>query len=235
MWGGGWDEERWPNPNSPSPFAFEAFGAVTQACGSASAACAVRRDGDVWCWGKASHVGNSSWRDPVEIIGPAPAGDGTLRRSASVSCGTDFCVVTDSGGVRCWGQGGAIEVVNGHWPPIPRPVPGIEEAIAVASGWYHDCALLEDGRVMCWGWNCRHESMRALRGNGYPCASPDGEVVGVSEVRGIRHAYDLSVSGSHSCVIDEGSVKCWGSNQDGVLGDGTTEPRDVATRVIFPE
>ncbi len=41
----------------------------------------------------------------------------------------------------------------------------------------------------------------------------------------------LSVGGYHSCAIDRRRVKCWGRNEMGQLGNGTTQPAFEATEV----
>ncbi|MBU5682639.1 MAG: hypothetical protein KQA34_02935, partial [Candidatus Aenigmarchaeota archaeon] len=37
--------------------------------------------------------------------------------------------------------------------PSPVPVQGINNAIAIAAGGAHTCALLSNGSIMCWGNN----------------------------------------------------------------------------------
>ena len=57
----------------------------------------------------------------------------------------------------------------------------------------------------------------------YLCAQADEDLLSIS-VGGDVRAVDLSVGGSHACVVLEtGEIKCWGSNNDGRLGDGTTK------------
>ena len=44
-----------------------------------------------------------------------------------------------------------------------------------------------------------------------------------SPTTGIRHSYQLSTRGLHSCsILDNGSLMCWGLNNRGQIGDGTT-------------
>jgi len=36
---------------------------------------------------------------------------------------------------------------------VPITVPGINNAVAVAAGYFHTCALLNGGSIQCWGQN----------------------------------------------------------------------------------
>lgn len=77
-----------------------------------------------------------------------------------------------------------------------------------------NCVLLTDGTVQCWG-----------EGNDY--SSDSGAAPTYHEkpyiLEGIRKAIDVSISWHHGCaLIGDGTVKCWGDNHYGQLGDGTT-------------
>ena len=56
----------------------------------------------------------------------------------------------------------------------------------------------------------------------------DTDVVGLSE------ATYLSVGRDHSCIVDsDHRVQCWGQNEYGQLGDGTTSDRTSPTPTAF--
>ena len=68
----------------------------------------------------------------------------------------DVCVLTDTGGVKCWGENLAGETGTGASYGLPVGVPtdvvGLGGAVAhVIVGYEHACAQLVDGRIMCWG------------------------------------------------------------------------------------
>jgi alpha-tubulin suppressor-like RCC1 family protein len=45
----------------------------------------------------------------------------------------------------------------------------------------------------------------------------------------------IAAGGSHTCgLTDDGSAYCWGRNQLGGLGDGTTEDSSRPVRVAVP-
>lgn len=58
--------------------------------------------------------------------------------------------------MRCWGANVVGQVGNGttsSLAPAPTLVSGITTAVAVTAGGAHNCALLIDGTVRCWGEN----------------------------------------------------------------------------------
>jgi alpha-tubulin suppressor-like RCC1 family protein len=74
------------------------------------------------------------------------------------------------------------------------------------------CALLESGRVRCWGFN----------GTGQLGTPRAGDVSAPATVPSITGARDIATSGGHTCaVLASGQVKCWGKNSSGQLGNGT--------------
>ena len=97
--------------------------------------------------------------------------------------------------------------------------------MSISSGNSHSCALLTDGKVMCWGLNDHQQ----LGGNsGIITHQPWHEDAyrSVVEVPGITTATAIALGRDHSCaLLAEGKVKCWGSNQNSQLGE--TQPNDV--------
>src|SRR5204863_1826609 len=118
----------------------------------------------------------------------------------------------------------------------PVTVVGITNAIAVGAGYHHSCALLEDGRVQCWGDNTYGQL-----GNGAAinpntprgAASTLHSSVPVTVV-GITTAVSVTASdGYHSCaVLQDGTVKCWGDNVSGQLGNGTRNGTSTPATVV---
>jgi alpha-tubulin suppressor-like RCC1 family protein len=94
------------------------------------------------------------------------------------------------------------------------PVPTSTE---VAAGAFHTCALVSGGAVKCWGDNAYGQL-----GNGTNTSEPYGSNVPV-DVVGVTGATQITAGLHHSCaIVAGGAVKCWGYNDYGQLGNGTT-------------
>jgi alpha-tubulin suppressor-like RCC1 family protein len=81
--------------------------------------------------------------------------------------------------------------------------------------------VLDDGSVKCWGHNASGELGAGdveTRGDE---PGEMGDALRAVPLGGGRHATAVSAGGNHTCVLlDDGSVKCWGANEAGQLGQG---------------
>lgn len=136
------------------------------------------------------------------------------------------CAIVAGGAVRCWGSNEYGQLGDGtvlqRLSPVPT-VPAITGATAIAAGSFHTCALVAGG-VKCWG---RGDVGGALgHGSTVNSSSAVDAIAPGSGVTAIA-AGDL-----HTCaVFGSGTVKCWGDNTHGQLGDGTTTSRNTPTAV----
>jgi Regulator of chromosome condensation (RCC1) repeat len=149
--------------------------------------------------------------------------------ATAVTAGLDHtCALTRAGAVKCWGYNGHDELGDGSgdrsssWTPVP--VQGLSSGVsAVAAGGRHSCAV-QRGGALCWGANY----FGAL-GDG-----TDGSHAGPVRVVGLGSGV-ASVTGGidHSCALTTaGAVKCWGDNEGGELGDGTSIERWTPVDVV---
>ena len=100
-------------------------------------------------------------------------------------------------------------------------------AWAVDAGYTHTCAILDDDSLVCWG-----SSGYGQLGGGDQTdrATPTNVNLGIN-----RTAKGIALGDNHTCVIlDNGSVKCWGLNNYGQLGDGTIINRNAPVSVNLP-
>jgi alpha-tubulin suppressor-like RCC1 family protein len=142
---------------------------------------------------------------------------GTCVDVVTVSAGDiHTCALLSDGYARCWGYNVDGEAGNGTSAIrvlTPTAVSGLSGATAIAAGTRHSCALLAGGSVKCWGSN--------LDGQLGIDLAQKRSLVPVT-VGGVAGATALVVGGSHSCALfSGGSVKCWGRNFEGQLGNGT--------------
>ena len=87
-------------------------------------------------------------------------------------------------------------------------------AIAVATGENHACALLDDHRVKCWGWN--HVGQLGYGDTRARGLSPSemGDALPTVDLGSGRTATAIAASRYTSCaILDDGSIKCWGAPQ----------------------
>ena len=129
--------------------------------------------------------------------------------------------------------------------PLPDPAPGRYTAISV--GFFHACALTEEGEAVCWGSNEYGEAdvpsgryLAISAGIVSTCAvGADGELVcwgrEMSELPPPGRYRAVSTNGVHACALTEGGeAVCWGGR--GWNNFGETEPppgRYVAISVGF--
>ncbi len=207
-----------------APMAFTAASAATLSLGVAHA-CTVTYSGGVKCWGNNDFfsLGDGTQNpseSPVDVLGL----DATV---SDVAAGGYFsCVLTTSGGVKCWGHGlnGTLGASSNWLSGRPLDVKGLETGVkAIATGARHACALTAAGGVRCWGSN-----YRGALGDGTEVDSPiPVNVRGLdSDVVAIEAGYD------YSCALTSaGAAKCWGENDSGQLGDGTYIDRAIPVGV----
>ena len=215
-------------------------------------ACALLVGGIVNCWGtnKFNELGTLSGTLST-CMGPTPcalkpimAGTGpfdivNLNLGAHHTCGR-----TKTGTVKCWGdneygQLGYSSTDSCTFPAgkvdcsrTPTVLPDLSGVIQIALGGDQTCALLGDGTVKCWGLNQNGSLGYATTttcpsfGWSPPCSKVPTAVPGLSGVT------SLSVGTNHVCaLLGDGTVKCWGGNMSGQIGDGTTTDRAVPTSV----
>ncbi|MBI2372745.1 MAG: hypothetical protein HYV07_01970 [Deltaproteobacteria bacterium] len=170
------------------------------------------------CWG-ANDLGQLGRPD-----GPAltEAVDSALARE--LGCGADTtCGVFADASVRCWGSNRYAQLGTGGSLDgfVEAPARILEGAKSVRVGTVHACALRTDGEIHCWGYN--------------------GGQLGVgrigAEVRPKRAlldvpAVELESEIRHTCArTGDGRVFCFGPNDFGENGDGTTERRVAPVEV----
>jgi RHS repeat-associated protein len=192
-------------------------------------ACVVTAAGAVKCWGynEFGQLGNGmtavTQNVPVDVVGL------TTPVSVVEAGFTHTCVITDTGGVKCWGHNANGQLGDGTTNASLSPVDVVglsSSAIALALGNGHTCALLSDGEVKCWGDNPFGGGIGD--GTGLARLTPT-TVTGFGSGAGVK---DIRAGGYHTCAVTSGNgIKCWGTNFAGEIGDGTTntvfEPVDV--------
>lgn len=238
--------------------------------------CVLTPTGGVKCWGTNLYgqLGDGTTTDrymPVDVSGLSTG-------ATAIAAGSmHTCVLVNGGGVKCWGENNQGQLGDGTTTDryTPVDVSGLSsEVTAITAGSSHTCALMSNGGVKCWGENSHGQlgdgtttgrytpvSVSGLgssvtviaAGAGYTCAITSNDGVkcwGINnfgqlgdgtttdryipvDVSGLGNGVTtISVGGEHTCAVESsGSVKCWGANGEGQLGDGTTTVRYAPVNV----
>ncbi|MFI5099187.1 MAG: RCC1 domain-containing protein [Actinomycetes bacterium] len=145
-----------------------------------------------------------------------------------VSAGSlDSCAVRSNGTAWCWGLGESGQLGDGKSMSSSKPVrvAHLTGAVQVAAAYYATCARRSDGGVRCWG-----SGGQGVLGDG----RQDVHLFPVA-VKGLPGPVTQLQAGPFNvCALrTDRSVWCWGDNQVGEIGDGTTVNRLVATRTLM--
>ena len=152
-------------------------------------------------------------------------GVGSSARAADLAAGWSHSAAVQDGRVWTWGDNvwGQLGQPDAGRSLRPRPVAGVDHAVAVAAAW-HTLALTADGVVYAWGRNTFGQL-----GNGrFGLDAKEGvptRVAGLTDVVAVAAGWD------HSLALDRsGTVYAWGDRSHGQLGDGVRETgKPVAT------
>jgi alpha-tubulin suppressor-like RCC1 family protein len=192
--------------------------------------CALSNTGRISCWGigDSGALGSGKTDDqemPRQIVGvDEPFVDLSASSNGKFSCG-----VQRSGSVVCWGYNENRELGRGQatlYEATPQPVVGLpEKARTVVSGRTHACALLESGRVACWGDDAEGQLGGGAIG---PAAAP-------RVVDGIAGATSIFVGLVHTCaIVKDSEVLCWGVDDQGQISGGASPPSPVRPMRFVP-
>lgn len=177
------------------------------------ATCAAMLDGTARCWG---HNGSGRLGDGTTLNRATPVFVGDLTDVTKVALGNSFaCALRSSGRVSCWGSnvsGRLGQPLSVGQSTTPLEVPDLTDAVDLALGRAHACAVRATGAVACWGENSQGQL-------------GDGTFTSRSmplDAAAITTAVQVATGGDHTCVRRaDGTLRCWGQNSSGQLGDGT--------------
>ncbi|MEY4634177.1 MAG: hypothetical protein RLZ18_1549, partial [Actinomycetota bacterium] len=188
--------------------------------------CAVLQNGNTKCWGRNDYgqVG-----DGTNTHRTIPTTVSSINGMAkSVANGTfNTCIITTSNTLKCWGHNGWGDLGNGSTTSsnLPVAVSNVADVSKVSISEGSMCAVTNAGALKCWGRNENGQLGDGTTTNRSTAITP----IGITS-----HVSDVSMGMfQHSCaVINGGTLKCWGYNGWGQLGDGTTTNRNAPTDVL---
>ncbi len=210
--------------NSPVSVLGLGSGVISIAAGGEQT-CALMTTGGVKCWGANANgqVGDNTTTmrtSPVDVTGLA---SGVVAVSAG---GAHTCALVSGGAMKCWGANAEGQLGDGSnsQSSTPVDVTGVTNAAEIAAGGQHTCARTAAGALACWGFNSQGQL-----GDG--TTSSRNTPMSVSGFGGV--ATSLSAGQAHTCATTAvGGIRCWGRNDEGMVGDGTTIQRLLPADVL---
>jgi alpha-tubulin suppressor-like RCC1 family protein len=181
--------------------------------------CGTTTDNRGFCWGS-NDQGVLGDGTGVGHKTPSPvAGELRFRQ---ISAGFyHACGVTTEDRAYCWGDNQFGELGNGRDlinSPTPVPVVGGLLFRQISAGGLHTCGVTRDNLAYCWGKNDGGQLGIATSGI--------DQYVPAAVVGGLRFSQVSATGANHNCgVTTAGRAYCWGYNQGGQLGDGSTTTR----------
>ncbi|QFG24731.1 RCC1 domain-containing protein [Actinomadura sp. WMMB 499] len=209
------------------------LGGVTRIAAAGNLSVALLASGQVVTWG-ASSSGQRGTGDTSAPAYPttvhAPSGEGPLTGVTAIAAGDRACLVAlEDGRVLAWGGNlaGILGTAGVKARALPAPVGGeggqgeLTGVAELAAGSKHAIARLRDGRVLSWGKNDAGQlGDGTVRGRWTPAP-----VAGTSGAAPLRDATAVAAGGKHNyALLEDGTMVAWGSNGNGQLGTGGTEP-----------
>lgn len=209
-----------------SPTAVDSSVAYKSVSVGSSHICAITTGNVLKCWG-----GNSNGQ----------VGDGTTSSSTApkvIDSGTSYisigaranktCGVTAANKIRCWGQNllFSLGVSSPSQVLSPMTIDSDYSYTQLDLGDQHGCGLSTTGKIRCWGNNGNNQ-LADQKSQGYVPGSLPQEVISSSSF------INLNAGDNHTCAIKaSGRLYCWGNNNSGQLGNGTTNTRIILPRLV---
>ncbi|HET9425169.1 MAG TPA: hypothetical protein VFO55_07355 [Gemmatimonadaceae bacterium] len=195
-------------------------------------ACALDRDGGVFCWGR-----NAQYLEYGVSPGDVPPSSTPVAvpipRLTALGGGVSqhMCGLLPTGGAVCWGRGGRGQMGNGAAGFTGNPPTSVQsnaEWTSIGVGRLTACAVATTGEGFCWGLNQLGELGDSSLVYGEAQTAPNkvsGGITFASVVPGWLHTCGISTAGA---------LYCWGSNSSGQLGIGSSDSDPHPRPLLVP-
>ncbi|MDP1884342.1 MAG: hypothetical protein Q8L10_03145 [Candidatus Moranbacteria bacterium] len=216
---------------------------VAQIAAGNNHTCAAKTDGTAYCWGYDGYgqIGDNTITTrrttPVQVLGVD--GVGTLSDVSRIAGGAyHTCALKTDGTIFCWGGNESGQLgINSTTANVLTPIQTLgiggagvlSDADRIAVGFAHTCVVKTDNSVLCWGNNSNGQ---LGDGSDVNRLVP----VQVSGIGGEGLLTDINqiIAGNYNtCALDNnGLAYCWGYNNYGQVGDGTTDDTFFPVQIV---
>lgn len=204
--------------------------------GLSGCACALLQNGTVWCWGNNASgqlgIGNlTSVFSPVQVGASLSMNDVTDIHITGGDAAS-VCVVRNHTNLWCWGANSYGTVGNGNTTNQTSPVPitsvtDTNQILSMTGAGNTRCILKANGKVYCWGEGTNGQ----LGNNTTPTVNANPvQVTGITTAKQLVGAGNRF--GSFFVILADSTVRAWGYNATGTLGDATFTNRSAPVTTI---
>ena len=224
-----------------SPIAYVLTNANSVQLGGGSTC--MMSNGRIKCWGKNNYGqlgqghsnnlgdGANEVGDNLSVVNLGTGHDNLVH---SMEVGSNrVCVLLRNNNVKCWGRNNHGQLGLGHSNTIGDGANEMGDNLSavnlgtnltakqIAVGQDHNCVILNNDSVKCWGNNYYGRLGQGHRNNLGDGANEMGDSLSAVNLGTNLTAKQIAAGDNHTCVIlNNDNVKCWGHNWHGQLGQG---------------
>jgi alpha-tubulin suppressor-like RCC1 family protein len=200
--------------------------------------CYLKSSGKAYCWGLNTYGQVGSGSSFGKIYSPeavqSPTGVAPFRFKSITTGSSHSCGLSHKGLAYCWGISGSGQLgSNAQNPRIPTPVLEPQggqplKFTQITAGNYHTCAVTTTGKAYCWGAG----NTGALGTGASSNTIRPVEVTNPVGEPALQFA-SIAATSFHTCGITiQGKAYCWGENNNGQGGEGTTTAKNLAPKAV---
>jgi alpha-tubulin suppressor-like RCC1 family protein len=192
--------------------------------------CATLNGGKIKCWGNNEYGQIGNW-STIDTDLPSTILMFTPFKKAFISDYTTCSAVNtsnDDDRGYCWGRANNYVFNQTSHYESPHLFSSLHHVRVIKSSNFRNCAIAAGEEVFCWGLNDYRQTGEPISGE----YEEDAFTSNPFQVSNVNNAQSLVLGESHTCAVANGDkVVCWGNNQDGRLGLGTSGGSEPPTQI----
>jgi len=201
--------------------------------------CTILDDSSIKCWGE-NDQGQLGLGNTTDSLNPSVVDMGSGITAKAIAAGENHtcAILLNNSKIKCWGRANEGQMgllkwddnigdATGEMGVTANDLTNIgtgRTATAIAAGKNHNCAILDNSSIKCWGANTSGQlgiGDTVNRGQTLDGSDQMGDNLPVLDLGSGRTARGIIAGDNQTCaILDNASIKCWGSNISGELGIG---------------